>query len=336
MLLLASGSVGFVGQLHSGHFILARRAALGNNVNNVFSIVRMLSISAALLLTGDPVVIASLVFSLSVFNNLIIVLLARHLLKVDGQYVTDQTARSVEQWWSTARIILKKGLSFFTIGSIWQVILFQGITLVVRIAMGPESVALFNTLRMLSRSVNQFISMIYATIFPELQAELCSGNIDRGGKLFRLAVGSSVLLGISGFFVLAVFGVPFYKFWTRSELSVPILAWFILIAGIPFNSLWWTMSMVFRAVNQPERVAHILLPCAIAAVGITWLLIGQFGVYAPITASLLFDVAVFLLILPPVSKIVNCSPAALLLDSFFEVFKALRTAWHMVKSASLN
>ena len=63
--------------------------------------------------------------------------------------------------------IFIKGFGYF-ITPLWQAIYFQGTTLVIRVILGPESVTIFNTVRSLTRSVNQLYTMINVSVFPEL------------------------------------------------------------------------------------------------------------------------------------------------------------------------
>ena len=110
---------------------------------------------------------------------------------------------------SQARDILKKGLAYF-ISPVWQSFYFQGSTIVVRVVLGAEAVAVFNTMRTLSRSVNQIYSIINGSVFPELQIAIGEGKNKLAQKLFITSMHVSWFSAILGILLLSLFEELFY------------------------------------------------------------------------------------------------------------------------------
>jgi len=202
------------------------------------------------------------------------------------------------------REITGKGLGYL-MSPIWQAILFQGTTFVVRILLGPESVAIFNTVRTVTRVINQGYSMIISTFLPEMQFEIGAGNIIKARKIFRVSLGLSVIIALTGSFFLYFFGFWFYELWTNNELKPPVMMWNVFILGIVFNAIWWTTSFVFTAMNKPYEMAVSGVIAASISVVSSYFFAKYFGLTGAAIGSLIMDILLFLYILPKSCKLIK-------------------------------
>ncbi|OWW26223.1 hypothetical protein B4Q04_00630 [Zobellia sp. OII3] len=204
------------------------------------------------------------------------------------------------------KAITTKGLSYLML-PLWQIIYFQGTTFVVRIVLGPEAVAIFNTVRTLSRSFNQVLYMVEPTVFPELINQIGKGDWKTAQKIFRLSILGVFALSIVGFTFLAIFGLWFYGIWTNNELDVPSTMWYIFISGMLLNALWYTTEMVFRAVNQPKRMGVYGIISALISTSLTYFLSNEFGINGAAMGAISLDLILVFVVLPSGCKVMRMS-----------------------------
>ncbi|MBU2995640.1 hypothetical protein KO500_04315 [Cellulophaga baltica] len=222
-------------------------------------------------------------------------------------------------------IILKdvtaKGLSYLML-PVWQIIYFQGTTFVVRIVLGPEAVAIFNTARTLSRSFNQVLYLVEPTIFPELQVAIGKNNWKTARQIFRISLIGVFILSVIGVFFLAIFGLWFYNMWTKNELGMPDSMWYILISAMLFNAIWYTTEMVFRAVNQPKKMGIYGVIAAIIAVILTYAFSKLYGLIGAAIGAVSLDLILLILVIPNGFKIMEMTIRSVVIHSFAD-FKIL-------------
>jgi O-antigen/teichoic acid export membrane protein len=188
---------------------------------------------------------------------------------------------------------------------IWQSIYFQGTTFAVRIALGAEAVAIFNTIRTVCRSVNQMFSIVNGSIFPELQSEYGAGNLPLVRQIFSRAVRIVALLAVVGVAVLSVVGLDIYAWWTHNTLMVPVSMWYIFMSGILFNALWWTAGAIFRVINQPYKfAAYGMISASVSAVA-TYVLSTSMGLTGAAIGYVAMDVMMSILVLPYACKCIQ-------------------------------
>lgn len=286
--LTASRLTGFYNQLFEAMFRCKHRAATSINYLTVEGFVRI-GIGISVLMMGYGVVAFALGnLVVAVVFNIAYALLGLHILGSMPKGAYDE---------GIAKSICKKGLGYM--GSpMWQAIYFQGTTFVVRIVLGAEAVAVFNTVRTLCRSINQLFSVIYSAIFPELQIAYGSNNMDKCRKIFVSAIRLVFLTAFFGILFLLVFGRPLYSWWTQSQLNVPASVWYIFMVSIAFNSIWWTGSCVFQVINEPYRFAIYGVTSAVASILLSYLLAVLWGLNGVAVGYSMMDVLMVVLVLP--------------------------------------
>jgi O-antigen/teichoic acid export membrane protein len=285
----------FYSQLFEALYRAKRRAATSTNIGTIGGFLRIV-IGIAVLYSGCGVVgftIAQLCATVVCESaNLLIGLRIFH--------------DPIQGRWSKAYAvdIIKKGLGFmFT--PIWQSIYFQGTTFAVRIALGAEAVAIFNTIRTVCRSVNQMFSIVNGSIFPELQSEYGAGNLPLVRQIFSRAVRIVALLAVVGVAVLSVVGLDIYAWWTHNTLMVPVSMWYIFMSGILFNALWWTAGAIFRVINQPYKfAAYGMISASVSAVA-TYVLSTSMGLTGAAIGYVAMDVMMSILVLPYACKCIQ-------------------------------
>lgn len=288
--------INFYMQLYEANYRAVRKSHIAINLQAVSGLFR-LGGGLLSLYNGYGVIGFSIVqLIISIFNNFLygyISFNVIHLNNYTGVYSKE-----------IAKDIFKKGMGYI-LNPLWQVILFQGTTVVVRIILGPSAVVVFNTLRTLSRSINQIYSIIGSSIFPEIQVAIGEGKIHKAEALLKKGIKLSLILGVLGVLVLATIGMPIYNLWTNNQLIAPYSLWFILILSTFFNAIWWTSAVIFRALNRPYKLALSGLFLSIISIIFTYIFCYLFNINGAGIGMLFFEVLMALYILPSSFKLLK-------------------------------
>ncbi|AYN66656.1 hypothetical protein D1013_04295 [Euzebyella marina] len=296
-ILIFTQLLSFYRQLIEAYYRAAERASLSINLVSFKALANVLA-GLLVLLLGYGIV----EFALSQLMVMIIFIIGYWLKgqSVIGLFKSHKGRRD--------NLILKdittKGLSYLML-PLWQIIYFQGSTFVVRIVLGAESVAVFNTVRTLSRSFNQILYLVEPTVFPELINQIGKNAWGVAQRIFRVAIISVFGLSVIGFIFLSLFGLWFYKVWTNNELEVPSAMWYIFVSGMLLNALWYTAEMVFRAVNKPRKMGLYGLTGAIISVGTIYVMAEKIGLVGAAIGTITLDIILLFLVLPEACKLMR-------------------------------
>lgn len=288
-LMMTARLLGFYNQLVEGYYRSARKAAWGSLLDSGLHVVNIL-VGLGVLLAGGGIVgytCSQLIVSV-VFTSLYICM---------GRRLIDLSSFRGRILKEDLKQITVKGLGYL-MTPIWQSIYFQGGTFVVRLTLGAESVAVFNTVRTVCRSVNQTYSIINASIYPDLQYEYGRGNMQTVHRLFRIAVLFSMLIGIIGTMVLVFWGFELYEWWTQSVLFTPTNVWWVFMFGILFNAVWWTSVVAYRMTNQPYHFAIMSTVAACISVGCSYFLSLLWGLLGAAVGAVIYDAIMMFYVLP--------------------------------------
>lgn len=294
--MMVSKLISFYTQLVEGFFRGARKAALGSFLGSGSYLMNILVGLIVLLLGYGVAVFAFSQLVISVVFTIGYSIYGCRLITLNGFHGRILKSDIID--------ITKKGMGYM-MTPIWQSVYFQGTTFVVRVALGPEAVAIFNTVRTVCRSVNQFFSIINASIFPDLQYEYGQGHIKTVHKYFRVAVLLSMIIGFIGFIALLLFGLDLYGWWTKSVLIVPGSVWNVFMAGVLFNAVWWTSVVTYRMTNQPYHFAIASTIMAFISVGLTYVLSIPFGLLGAAIGCTLFELVMAVYVLPDSCKLLG-------------------------------
>lgn len=311
-ILILACLLNFYNQLIESYFRAAQKAAMAINLLTVKAALNLGAGLLVLLLDYGVVEFAISQLLVSLIFNFFYWVKGKQVISLFDDYKGKRDKVILNE-------ITKKGLGYLMFPA-WQAIYFQGTTFVVRIVLGPEAVAIFNTVRTLSRSVNQLLNIVSSSIFPELQFEIGQGNEVKAQKIYRFSIISSFLIAFIGVVFLAFFGLWFYKIWTQNELIVPPLMWYIFVLGVLFNAFWWSSEPVFRAKNEPYKFAVVGVFSALVSVGLTYFLSKYWGLIGAAMGTLGLDVIMALIILPLSATMLNMT----IKDIFSHAFKDMK------------
>jgi O-antigen/teichoic acid export membrane protein len=297
----------FYQPLNEAYFRAARKASLSINLLGLYSAVNLIVGLGVLLCEGGIVMYAFTNLIVAVVFNIFYTVFARKILSINKEYKGVVLISDI-------KIIFRKGFGFL-LSPVWQSIFFQGTTFVVRIVLGPVAVTVFNTVRTLTRAVNQGNSIIMNSVLPELQYEMGAGNLPKARKIFRFGLSLITLVALSGAVFLYFGGPWFYEIWTRKALNPPAMMWNIFIFSVIFNAVWWMSSDVLIAANRPYdfTIAGVIAACL--AVTISYFLSIPFGLTGAAVGSLFMDLALMIYTVPKALKLLNQSLKTYYIDA---------------------
>jgi O-antigen/teichoic acid export membrane protein len=295
--LMISRIISFYQQLFEAYYKAARKASFALNIQSIYLISILIS-SLIILLFGKGIVLFAL-------SNLIITIVftvfygfvARRVLPIHKEYKGVVLIDDIKD-------IIHKGFGYL-LSPIWNAIFFQGTTLVVRLILGPVSVTIFNTVRTLTRTVNQANAVLITSFLPELQFEIAAGNLLKARKIFRFALIIISIVSVVGMLSLYFGGLWFYELWTHKSISPPLIMLNLLISGIFFNAIWWMASDILIAVNKPYDFTIAGVIVSLIAVSASYVFSKQFGLTGAAMGSLLLDIILFLYVFPRSCKLIE-------------------------------
>ena len=314
--LMASRLMAFYMQLFEGFFRAKSKASTAFNLYAIEGLLRI-GIGVMTLLLGCNIVGYSFwQFILAIVFNLLFALWAKFLIRDLPRGHYDKRV---------GMTILKKGFGFM-LTPVWQSIYLQGSTFVVRIVLGAETVAIFNTVRTVCKSINSAFSIIYGAIFPELQ--IAYGKEDRNlvKKIYIFAIQSVTIISLFGLIFLIICGPTIYAWWTHNELKVTNCVWYIFMLSIPLNALWFTAGSVFRAINKPMRFAVYGFISSVISTLISYILSYPLGLIGATIGFVTMDFIMLSLTLPLANKEMNVNPNDLL--DFRHIYLQISVLFH--------
>lgn len=212
----------------------------------------------------------------------------------------------------TAFSLIKSG-SGHQLGALSQALVFQGSIVLAGHLFGSNGAALWSALRIVTRSGNQLLEIVSASLSPEFQVAYASNQISKlrtlhiGGLLASFSIATIAVPS------LLLFGETAFNIWTSNVFQVSSTAFWIMSLSIIPASLWINSAEVQRAANQPWRInTHFLLAAAASLLII--LQLQQYKMVAMAAGAMVFDLLVAALIMPTTLRLLNSTPRSFLLD----------------------
>jgi O-antigen/teichoic acid export membrane protein len=177
----------------------------------------------------------------------------------------------------------------FPIGSALSL---QGMVLVIAAVMGPLAVAIFSTMRTLTRFGFQLMEAFKNSVWPELSLAYGVQNWALARRLHRVACQAALWSSLGSALFLFFAGSRIIALWTHGRIVMDVTAFHWLLLVVVANSFWYTSSVVTVASNTHERVAAVYLAGTAASLLIARLLLPSFGISGAAMALLAIDIIV--------------------------------------------
>lgn len=296
LLLMTAKLLMFFHHLLDSYFRSVRKAALGNFIYSGYFALNLLAGIVALHIGCDVVGYS--------FSQLIVSFLFLPLYFIIANKIIDLNKYVGCISFSEIKKILFKGFGYM-INMVWQTIYFQGGTFVVRLTLGPESVAVFNTMRTACRSISQIFNIVNGSVFPEMQYEYGKGNMGLVHRLFCMSILTSALIGVLGAICLFLFGLDIYNIWTQNILTVSREVWYTFVIGILFNGVWWTSIVVYSVINNPYSFAIPSSIVSFLSVVMSYILSIYLNLWGAVFGAVLFDIAMLFYVIPNSCRLIG-------------------------------
>ena len=173
----------------------------------------------------------------------------------------------------------------------------QGFTIIIGALLGPIAVVSFSTLRTLSRTILQAMTVIKHALWPELSRAFGEGNVALARTMHRHAWRATLSLSLLGTISLWFLGPNLYALWLRHAVPFDAACFHILLAIVVVNSLWEASAVIPMSINGHFRIAMLYSATALASLGLAWILIPSLGTVGAALALLAADGLMSLLVL---------------------------------------
>ena len=258
--------------------------ALGMLVKNMLRLVETLGVTIAVAAHAKPIQAAALYLVFRLIGTPIMAwLMIRNTrwLRYGVEHATRERIRKFA--------VPAVAYMAFPIGSALSL---QGMVLVIASTLGPVAVAIFSTMRTLTRFGFQLMEAFKNTVWPELSLAYGVQNWALARRLHRMACQASLWSSIGSAIFLYFAGGRIIALWTHGRIVMDVTAFHWLLLVIVANSFWYTSSVVTVASNTHERVAAVYLAGTAMSLLISRLLIPEFGISGAAMALLAIDLVV--------------------------------------------
>lgn len=196
--------------------------------------------------------------------------------------------RSYADWHSLLQMA-RPAVAFmaFPIGNAFSI---QGMLLVVGVAMGPLAVAVFSTMRTLTRVGFMILETIRHSIWPELSIAYGVEDWAYARKLHAKACQAALFLGALAVILLDLLGPRIYQIWTRHELVFDATVFHVLLVVVIADSLWYASAAASLACNAHQRIAAAYFFSTSASLVLAYFAMQRLGLLGPALALLAIDI----------------------------------------------
>jgi O-antigen/teichoic acid export membrane protein len=162
----------------------------------------------------------------------------------------------------------------------------QGMLMVIKVALGGPAVVVFDTMRKVTRLINQASSVVSQPVWVELSSSLGRDDLETGRKLHARVTQATVWIGVLSAGVLAVFGSQIYQVLTKKSAAFDGPVFWLLLGAAVLGSLWASSATVLSAVNKHQRMTFVLVIVTGLSLAAAVPLMRQFGLVGAAVAAI--------------------------------------------------
>lgn len=195
--------------------------------------------------------------------------------------------------------LIKPSLSFlaFPLGN---ALALQGPILILGLVFGSTSVAVFNTLRTLSRIPLQIANVVNASVWPEMSTAYGAGDLLTLRRLHQRSWLATCLLVLLAAMGIGMFGDFTIHLWLGKNFSYDALTLGNLVGIASLAAIWGVSAVVLTAINAHSRLVLLYLSINAICLALSYLLAITSG-YAGFLFALLLAEALMLLAVFPMA-----------------------------------
>lgn len=159
-----------------------------------------------------------------------------------------------------------------------NILTMQGSMLLIATSLGTAQVVIYNTLRLVSNSVRQFVGIINSALWPEFTTALSNNNIMTAIQLHRSALRIAFYLPVMVIIFIMLAGKPLMHLWmgeNSSSFSIALLTT-MLVSALTY-SIWNTSAITMLSINKHGKIAVYYFTFTAVSLLVSLLIIKEFG-----------------------------------------------------------
>ena len=154
----------------------------------------------------------------------------------------------------------------YMISIVAGVMLLQGPVMILGVTATPEAIAVFSTLRTLTRLGVSAANLFSYSLMPEYSRLFGAGRFDafvRTIKLHLLAIAGCVCLYCVG---MALAGEMVMRFWVGGRMSVQYPLFWLLIAAVAAEMFWSGAFAPIMSINRHSQISYAFATIGVVAI----------------------------------------------------------------------
>jgi O-antigen/teichoic acid export membrane protein len=255
--------------------------ARGQYVSTSFRLLEFFMFLTAVLLRFNIIGVA--------FTYLVARLLYAVYVMYDLNKKTEIVEFSLEKTdYSNIKSMIKPSLSMMSV-YLGQSFTSQGIILIISIALGSVSVAIFSTIRTLCNMAKQPLMIISLVFWGEFTTAFAQKDKKLIDKLFKIANLSTIALSILAAIFLYFFGEWILKVWTQGAIKIQEPFYTVFLLSIITNVFWYTRWNFLLSINKHTKAVYFYFCSTLITLSLMWLLTPMYGLVIVAIGLVLMD-----------------------------------------------
>jgi len=186
--------------------------------------------------------------------------------------------------------LMRNGIGFLSF-PLGYTLTLQGMVLIVGAQLGGSAVALFNSLRTLTRILSQISDAARRSVSPEISTLYGAGREAELNRLVDRVLWRVLLLVVVCACALALLGPWILSIWSHGKISFDGTVYAFLLIGAIAGAYWQVQSVRLTATNRHVFVAGTFAIASAGAVALAYFTIGRYGIAAAAAAACSVDLA---------------------------------------------
>lgn len=174
--------------------------------------------------------------------------------------------------------------------------LLQGTALAIGAAANPIEVAVFSSVRTLTRAGVQLGGLVSQPAVPEFSAAFAHSDRQKLARIYLFTIASAGLVLAPAFGILIVFGKELVEIWTHGSIHCSPEMMLLMSSSMVLNGLWTPTSNLLQAMNRQALYAYLYLALALASIPFTYNLAQHFGALGGAISFAALDLLMFLVV----------------------------------------
>jgi len=288
-LLILYTAAGQLTNLLNGGLSASGRNPLVVTLAGLSRLFELLGVTAALVFGGGMAAVAGAMVAV----RLVMLVLQLGLIRRYAPWLrfSPRSAR-----WRELRPLLSPAAGYLGWG-MGNAMTLQGFVIVVSAAFGPVALVSFNTMRTLTRIINQCLIALNDVVFVEVGLAFGAGETGAYRHLHDRACQVALWFSGAASLLMIAFGPLIHRIWTHGRIPFNGAAFDFLVLAVFFQSLWSASSVSLSATNRHLRVSAVFALIQLASVATAFAAGARFGLAFPAMMVAASDMVFFAFIL---------------------------------------